>query len=469
MVDAHRDRRRSPVATWTAVAIALAIHVALAATFHSVGTALALGHQPRSPVAADLQTACVTDAVLALSARTTMCFAPWQSDRGACLDDAQKSARADLASCPHERDSSVAEVAVIDPSAMERMRSIDPTPLLAAAPDRALPEAKPPDAAPPEKVPPPQPTRPSQVVETAKPDEEKAPDNARFLAEYDTSVAKQTVARGAVDEPMVAKSKPSVLTPKSSPKDIAATGRGDNSASASEPQLGSGTGTGRASDSGALAMRPPSQSVQEARERGSSTGASGRVGDDGYLPKKGQGDMALGGRDARELAPGQRGTPGAPTAPNLKPSSDVLERAIGGGNVDHLEGVEAGDETALSAKRWVHASFFNRLKRQVAQNWDPASVWRRSDPRGQVYGAKTRVTEVRVSLSPSGRLAKIVVTTPSGVGDLDDEALRAFRAAGPFPNPPKDLAGPDQLITFAFAFYFEIGAPRSSWRVIRSL
>ena len=68
---------------------------------------------------------------------------------------------------------------------------------------------------------------------------------------------------------------------------------------------------------------------------------------------------------------------GAPRVPNLKPTKEVLERALGGGSVDHLEDVESGDETALSAKRWIYASFFNRVKRQVAQNWDPQTVWRR--------------------------------------------------------------------------------------------
>jgi protein TonB len=155
--------------------------------------------------------------------------------------------------------------------------------------------------------------------------------------------------------------------------------------------------------------------------------------------------------------------------PDLKASQEILERVAGGGNVDHLEDVENGDETALSAKHWLYASFFNRLKRQVAQNWNPGSVWKRNDPNGTVYGFKTRVTEVRVSLSRKGELAKIVVTSPSGVGDLDDEAVRAFHAAAPFPNPPEQLANKENLIVFAFSFYFEIGAPHTSWRVIRSM
>ena len=74
-----------------------------------------------------------------------------------------------------------------------------------------------------------------------------------------------------------------------------------------------------------------------------------------------------------------------------------------------------------------------------------------------------------MSLSKKGELSKIVVTTPCGVTDLDDEAVRAFHAAAPFPNPPEGLVAKDNLITFAFSFYFEIGSPHTSWRVIRSM
>jgi TonB family protein len=192
---------------------------------------------------------------------------------------------------------------------------------------------------------------------------------------------------------------------------------------------------------------------------------------DGYTARRGDGAVEQEHRDRSDVPRGQEGAGGGtPQVPNLKPSKEQLERIVGGGSVDHLEDVDNGDETALNAKRFVYASFFNRLKRQVAQNWDPASVWHRVDPTGAVNGFKTRVTEVRVSLSPRGELMKIVVTSPCGVNDLDDEAVRAFHDAQPFPNPPKELVSKDNLITFAFSFYFEIGSSsHTSWRVNRSM
>ena len=103
----------------------------------------------------------------------------------------------------------------------------------------------------------------------------------------------------------------------------------------------------------------------------------------------------------------------------------------------------------------IHASYFNGLKRQVAHAWDPTPVWRRADPTGTRYGNKTRVIELRVSLSPQGELAKILVVSPSGSNELDEEAVRAFRVAAPFPNPPERLVQKDNLFTFGFSFYFE--------------
>ncbi|MCA9542815.1 MAG: TonB family protein [Myxococcales bacterium] len=159
---------------------------------------------------------------------------------------------------------------------------------------------------------------------------------------------------------------------------------------------------------------------------------------------------------------------GAPRAPNLRPTDEILERVAGGGSVDHVEDVDEGDENAFNSKRWVFASFFNRVKRQVAQNWDPAGVWRREDPDGSVYGFKSRETHVKVSLDSRGQLAKIVVVGASGVQALDDEAIRAFRASGPFPNPPAQLINSDGRISFTFGFFFEIGERRSTWKIYRS-
>ena len=480
MRTAGRGQRVRPATTWAAVAAALVVHGALLGTVHAldislIGRSFVAVGKDKAKLAAEqpeLKTTCTGDAFLMFSARSSMCLAPWRADTDACIDEAQTNLWIDLSSCQARDEQNIAQVAMLDRKQAERVKPIDPEPLLEAMqqpkkPDEPKPVPPPqPQNTPPPPPQPPAPQRPTQVVETAKPTQTQPPENTRFLSEYDTHVEKQKVARGSVQEPMVAKSQQADLTPKDNPKEASVDKHEDRDPGKSK-QAPDVPGTLSMRSPGAQA---PAEVEQDQKTRGAASGASGPLALDGVLPRHGDGAVEQQHHDRSEVPRGQNGAGGgAPDVPNLKPSQDVLERALGGGNVDHLEDVENGDETALNSKRWIYASFFNRLKRQVAQNWDPGSVWRRIDPTGQVNGYKTRVTEVRVSLSPSGSLSKIVVTSPSGVTDLDEEAVRAFHAAAPFPNPPKDLVSKDDLITFAFSFYFEIGGAHTSWRVIRSM
>ena len=480
---ARRNRRVSRRTLYAAIAAALLVHGAVVTsvkTFElsyvteafSASVAGAGASDAEAQLAA-LKTTCAGDVLLATGARAAMCLAPWNADVEGCGGDTTMAMWMDLSRCQGLEDGMVsAPVALLEPKAAEKLRPIDPEPLLELLQEEQQkekpPELKPPTPQepqpPPPPPPPPAPPRPAQVVEVVKPKQEQAPDNARLLSEYDVSVEKQKVARGSAKEPMVAKSSPEELIAKQDPKE----------ASMKElPKEAPGKDVRAPDAPGLLSMRAPgapapAELPQDAKARGATTGDRGPIVADGFIPRRGDGAIEQLRREQDELPRGQGGAGGgAPQVPNLKPTQEALERAVGGGSVDHLEDVENGDETSLSAKRWVYATFFNRLKRQVAQNWDPATVWRRSDPTGTVHGFKTRVTEVRVSLSPKGDLAKIVVTSPSGVSELDDEAVRSFHAAAPFPNPPDGLVK-EGLITFAFSFYFSIDQPRTSWRVIRN-
>ena len=59
--------------------------------------------------------------------------------------------------------------------------------------------------------------------------------------------------------------------------------------------------------------------------------------------------------------------------------------------------------------------------------------------------------------------------TPCGVTALDEEAVRAFRSAGPFPNPPEGLIQKDNLITFVFGFTVVYGEPHLTWRLPQAM
>jgi TonB family protein len=280
---------------------------------------------------------------------------------------------------------------------------------------------------------------PGQVVDLPRPREEKRPDEARFAAEFDSSVAKETRHFGKFD-------------PKSAQ-------RSQGSAEESRPAQPSSSSSANSSSAGALAMRsPPGRTLL--RDTGPTGAGSTRDRSGEDQDSKPDPD----GLRAPSAGGGKRRLPfGAPPgdAPDssmggLVPSQEQLGRALGSGTQDHLKDVEDGEETALNAKKWKYATFFNRVKEQVRDHWKPAEEYQRRDPTGAIYGQTDRVTLVRVQLRPDGSLAKIAVEHPSGVDFLDDVAVEAFKEAQPFTNPPRQLVDGSGFINFAFGFYFEV-------------
>jgi TonB family protein len=473
----HR-RPNSARALGLGLAVAVGVHVAVVGTVQALHAPSAHGLLAGADGKADLgslepevllESSCVGDAALSAAARATSCLAPWSDGADACLAAARAAFAAERERCRTSADPLALDVVSMT---AEEIARIDPEPLLelldAAAQlkleqqqAQQLAELQKQEQQRQQQI-----TRQQQVVETAKPTVEVAPDHARFVSEYDTKVEKETVSRGSRHEPMVAKSRPEDL-----PTKVAAR---DPSTAQPPPDRPIGANEQAPDAPGKLSMRSPgalspSRSAEDAKVRGRYDGVDGPQGD-GTRPQNGDGSIERDRREATEVSGGGGAGGGAPAVPDLKASEDVLERVLGGGSVDHLDAVDSGDETALNAKRWVYASFFNRLKRQVAQNWEPTGVWRRHDPSGSVYGFKSRVTQLRVSLDGNGKLAKApTVVHASGVDVLDEEAVRAFEAAAPFPNPPGGLVQADGQITFEFSFHFAIGAPRTSWRILRQM
>jgi TonB family protein len=119
---------------------------------------------------------------------------------------------------------------------------------------------------------------------------------------------------------------------------------------------------------------------------------------------------------------------------------------------------DASDDPVKAAKYQIFASYFNQLKRRVFDAWHPNEVLQLVDPRGTIYGHANRVTEVRVCLSRDGEIVAVLVTSSSSVPELDAEALRAFRVAGPFSAVPAALVDGLGHMTFAFTFYFQLDA-----------
>ncbi len=141
----------------------------------------------------------------------------------------------------------------------------------------------------------------------------------------------------------------------------------------------------------------------------------------------------------------------------LLPDFQTLKIIQGSPSNDYLSDVEEGEETFLNAKQFKYATFFHRVKKGVSQFWNPGSVYVKRDPTGQVFGYKDRYTVLQITLNKNGSLEAATIATSSGLDFLDNEALKAFKKAEPFSNPPQGLLDDHGKIVFTFGFYFEIG------------
>lgn len=323
-------------------------------------------------------------------------------------------------------------------------------------------------AEPPKPTPPPPPplSKGGQVVETAKPKKQQAPEHSNLVSEYDSKVEKQTVAHGphgaperVVDKPEQANLKPVDNRRKATAPEVPDKPAEKVSKNPDDP-----------AGKGALVMRKPGESrpAQAAKVKeiaGALTGIKVTAPGAGLEVARG---TAAANQEAQEASAGDtRGGGGRPIVPNLMPSKAVLERAIGGGSVDHLPDVEKGENTTLNTHSWQFASFYNRVKRRVMQNYSPSGVYARRDPNGNIFGHKKRTTDVTVTLDPKGKIRAIVISRKSGIDVLDAEAVRAFRRAQPFPNPPQALVDPRTgMIIIYFSFVFDAARP-DRWRVFR--
>jgi TonB family protein len=248
-----------------------------------------------------------------------------------------------------------------------------------------------------------------QVVDIPRPRNEAPPKDSHYAAEHDSTVEKETQRRG---------------TPEHQ--------------AASQPEQPS-----------LLAMRSPRPSR-----------APGAMGSPGADPKPAGQDPETESLPQPGTAAAPGGPPEKPAPPQamaLMPSQQTLNRALGAGSSDYLRDVDEGEDTALNAKKWKFASFFNRVKEQIRQHWHAAQEYSKRDPTGSLYGGKVRFTVLIVQLEPNGTLANVRLEKPSGVDFLDDVAVEAVKQAQPFPNPPQQLI--DKAIgkiSFRFGFVVDV-------------
>lgn len=125
---------------------------------------------------------------------------------------------------------------------------------------------------------------------------------------------------------------------------------------------------------------------------------------------------------------------------------------------DHLKDVKSGLQTMLNTKEFVYYSYYQRIRNKIRQFWEPAirEKVRKIFAQGRnIASTRDRVTRVIIVLDNGGSLLKVQVVGQSGFHDLDEAATEAFRAAEPFPNPPKGMIEKDGTVKIRWDFILE--------------
>ena len=108
----------------------------------------------------------------------------------------------------------------------------------------------------------------------------------------------------------------------------------------------------------------------------------------------------------------------------------------------YIQGMKEGDSSALNTKEFVFYSYFERVRRQLDQAWQP--ILREQIQRIYKNGRKLAsnmdyTTKTLVTLNARGDIVRVQLLEQSGTTDLDQAAVDALNKAGPYPNPPKGL------------------------------
>ncbi|AHI04795.1 putative periplasmic protein TonB [Bdellovibrio bacteriovorus W] len=126
---------------------------------------------------------------------------------------------------------------------------------------------------------------------------------------------------------------------------------------------------------------------------------------------------------------------------------------------DYIKDVESGLETVLNTREFKYYSYYNRIRRQLSQHWEGKVRERLSrmfkEGRAPAAANQDRITKLMIVLNDKGTLFGVQVISDSGVRDLDEAAIEAFRAAAPFPNPPQGIVEGDGTVKIRWDFILE--------------
>lgn len=126
--------------------------------------------------------------------------------------------------------------------------------------------------------------------------------------------------------------------------------------------------------------------------------------------------------------------------------------------LDYIKDLDPGLETLLSTKEFVYYSYFNRIRGRLNQYWSDKVRQKITDMyrKGRsIASSDDKITKCLITLDTTGNLLKVQIIGNSGVYELDEAAVEAFKAAAPFLNPPKGMIDSDGTIKIRWDFILE--------------
>ncbi|HET7753459.1 MAG TPA: TonB family protein [Anaeromyxobacteraceae bacterium] len=311
---------------------------------------------------------------------------------------------------------------------------------------------------PPKVVKPPEPKESGQVVALGPgKSDEKAPEDAKLLAERNSRVEKETLSRQRRAGYENAAPRPSAQGSNQA--------QAQRSETAAQQRAAQGLARGQGTEN--RRGKPGEDAVEIPDQRGRpklalKMDAFGETMPSESKPdvKGNSGRIALGNPSSPDdqgegTAAGTRG--GKIDVSQLKPSAAFYDRLAGGPSPDHVEGVVEGDETLLNAREFKYASYLNRVKEGIATHWDPARAMAARDPDGTRFPPSDRITVIVFSIDERGAVRNVEVVGGSGLEFIDRAAVSAIQEAQPFINPPHAMFGGREEIPMRFVFRFTMG------------
>jgi protein TonB len=147
--------------------------------------------------------------------------------------------------------------------------------------------------------------------------------------------------------------------------------------------------------------------------------------------------------------------------PNLDWSREALAAKQGQGpsqTDDFVKDTTDGPQTLLNTREFIYFTYYARIKDRLRQYWEPKikdKVQRLLAQGRTIASNQERITKIIITLDNKGTLIKVQVIGESGIHDLDDAAVEAFRLAAPFPHPPAGIIDSDGTIKIRWDFVLE--------------